>query len=421
MDQRKIILIVLLAAAIIYMFVSCGGTGTATDGDDDAISSAPAFESIGDLPTSTAKVVSAETASSLSALIKETATTGLPFGTTTSSSFTDGTSSIAMCETFNEAKWVLNQAAQGDTIMCYIQTVMEAIAADTSHELNGVDIYDGDAHIFALTGDEDEFEAPDLIKMQFETNDSGYITSFTMYACSDDEQEMYLNQTIDPSTGEFSMTNIGTHGDSEWSGSESASVTGYVNNLGYFEGTKNLTMDFTGEGSGENDGDTNSGHMVFTQTETGGTLSGVMTGTYNSEDDTYTNKAYAAYQIVDGNSGSDYSLGLLALGDGAAQYSFVGESAEYGDWTDSGTESWNGDTTAVETSNDYTETAEDGTLLSTSSISTPSFGSHAIDCTSLTAEGTINFTTLGIDPEGSCDQLSHDHINCWEVLGENDS
>jgi len=419
MDQRKIILIVLLAAAIIYMFVSCGGTSTATD--DDAISSAPAFESIGDLPTSTAKVVSAETASSLSALIKETATTGLPFGTTTESSFTPGTSSIAMCETFNEAKWVLNQAAQGDTILCYVQTVMEAIAADETHELNDVNIYDGEYHTFNLSGSGEDFSAPDYIKMKLETNDDGYITDFTMYACEDDVQMMYLNQTIDPVTGEFSMTNISAHADGEWSGSESASVTGYVNNLGYFEGTKNLIMDFTGEGSGENDGDTNAGHMVFTQTETGGTLNGVMTGTYNSEDDTYTNKAFAAYQIVDGNTAPDYSLGLLALGDGAAQYSFAGESAEFGDRSDTGTESWNGDTTAVETSNDYTDAAEAGTLLSASSISTPSFGSNAIDCEALVAEGTINFTTLGVDPEGSCDELNHEHINCWEVLGEDES
>ncbi|MBU1918080.1 hypothetical protein KKF63_08155, partial [bacterium] len=60
-------------------------------------------------------------------------------------------------------------------------------------------------------------------------------------------------------------------------------------------------------------------------------------------------------------------------------------------------------------------------LLNTSAIATPSYGSHTIDCTSVTAEGTINFTTLGVDPEGSCDELSHEHINCWDVLGADES
>ncbi len=416
------LLVVLLLSSVVYLFVSCGGSSTTNaDDNDPGVTGTPQYTTIDELPTALTRVVSAETATSLSALVKPKHAIG--FGDSyddVTGAFVPGTTSMAACETYNQTKWALSQASQGDTVMCYVQHVWEAIAADANHLLHNDDIYDGDWHTYDLVSPEGE-ERPDLIRMRLTKDDDGFITGFTMFACKEGVQQMYLNQTIDTTTGEFDMTNISTYESPEGHGSEKAVVSGVVNELGYFEGTKNMTMEFEGQWGT----DTSSGHMDFTQTEDGGSINGIMTGEYDNGDSigTYENKAYSIFELVDSNTGDTYSIANLALGAGSAHYGMSGTCDECGPegWEDSGTESWSASAgSPVEDSNDYTDSADDVDLLTAEDISEPSFGSNTVDCVALAADtdGEIDFEDLDVNPEAACEQVDHNHVDCWNLLND---
>ncbi|OVE80613.1 hypothetical protein BVY03_05780 [bacterium K02(2017)] len=171
---------------------------------------------------------------------------GMSFSGTSQSDFEalGSDMSVAACEMFNTTKTAITSAAQGDLIQCYVTTTFDNIAAS-----NGIDIYDGEYHVFALsfTGssfDEEEEDSGGPSKIKFKVvrdETSGTITQFEMFSCGDqgatDEQSMYLNQTILGSAFNMETINIGSgsQGDSgtaNWK--DRTTVAGTLNSSGSF-------------------------------------------------------------------------------------------------------------------------------------------------------------------------------------------
>ncbi len=395
----------LFTVFIIIPFAGCSGTASTT-----TTTTTSALTTLDGLPNATSPVVDA-TSGSLSALTtKAAATVGMILGTTTESSFTSS-SSLAACEMFNQTKRNIASAIEGDLIQCYVAEIA------TANTISGVDIYDGDYHIFGLA--DSAGEAPDHVKFKVVKDSSGNITQFEMFACRSGSQEFYLNQTISNNTFTMSEKSIESgHGSHEFS------VTGTVNSDGNFTGTKVLTESFSGGSSGNNFW----GSSTLEQTTDNISLTGYNAGSFTDSQSSctgsYSNIVAAEAQLLDGNASTEnYDIALLALGDGAVKGSFSGTSncsGDSGTWSDSGTEGWNGDTRVVDSTAaaSYITAVSSATLPSASS-SAPSIafsGSEIYNCLGTEiAELAVNQQNLNT----ACESLneSHSWIDCWNATG----
>lgn len=401
---------------VLWGLSSCGGSSTSSSGGSSSVELA----TLSDLPKATGPVDSSSS-SSLKKSMKA-ATVGMGLRDTSEESF-DSNSSLAACEMFNQTKSAIQNAAQGDLILCYVQQIFEAAstAGLTNSSGSAIDIYDGNEHIFDLVlgnsvGAEDEEEGedhtPDHIKFQI-TKSGDTITDFTMRACKNGEMMDYLNQSISGST--FSMIEKGIEGSTM---SHSTEVSGTLASNGHFTGTKTIAMSFWGSF----DGNEQWGTMSFLQGSDSATMTGYMNGSFSdgSVTGTFTNQVVGSVELLDSNSTSgDYDIGLLALGDGAVSGGFSGNMGSE-TWTDTFTEGWNGDTLLVDeaAAADYLTDVASASLPSGTEPSISYTSSEDYDCNG-TPEATIVAADLSTLDISACSNLevSHSWINCWDLTG----
>lgn len=414
-------LIVGMALSFMVGVLACGG-----DDETTPTTSSIALTTIDQLPRATGPVVDSATGSLSQALTIKAATTGLALGDATEDDFT-ATSSIAMCESTNLMKEAMRAAAQADLILCFIQNM--------DFE---TDIDDGNFHFFSVDtssvdgGDEEE-GGPDNVKMKVSKDANGNITQFELFACTDGSQTEYIKQGISGST--MTMVSKGVHGGSDGSGRHQVNVTGALNSDGLYT-SKDITIQHIWE-SGDSSY-SGSGKAVVNQGFGSFWANGFNTGSYTEggQAGSYTNRAYAEGQLIDGNTSTahdDYNIGLLAIGDGAGYgiFSNTGsfEGTDY-EFSTSNSQGWNGDTTAIDTTSSYydrvnssatrDEIAADIGLTVPLETETISITFDASEGESYACNGTIEETVV---PPATLETvtcarlfLSHEWINCYEKV-----
>jgi hypothetical protein len=118
MNQRKIILIVLLAVASIYTFVSCGGTGTATGNDDSG--TVTEITTVGDIPLSVVDP------SSYDASMASASFNALQ----TKEPEEDGKASRGGCEAGQQRDRIIREAKFPKMMLCYMQKMSETLGLE---------------------------------------------------------------------------------------------------------------------------------------------------------------------------------------------------------------------------------------------------------------------------------------------------
>lgn len=456
MKSRYNVILFFLALGLI---INCGGasTGTSASGGTTTDDSAQ-LTSVDDLPEATGPVVES-TSSSLSLASGDAAylaTTGMPLRNTDGDDF-DSSSSLAACEMFNMTKAAIQNAAQGDLILCYVKNTFPVYLAQAESE---IDIADGEYHVFDLDftgldfeepegdqppaleegepqGEEDpsEMEGPDHVKFKIVKNDDGFITGFEMFACENGEQVEYLNQSIDGA--DFSMTSKGTHSQGEDSSDYETTVSATLDSNNQFVDSKEIIMKFVGSFQGSEQW----GLMRFNQMPDSATLTGYMNGSFSDGEQShgFTNQVVGSVQLLDPNvDGEDYDIGVLALGDGAVKFMMHGDDDE---WHDEGAEAWLGDTIAVTDTSDFLDDVESADLPEETQPTLSFATGQSYGCDE-TAETTIVFADLfnsapsASESAGDTEEaeefeehqqgfqacmnleLQHNWINCWERSGD---
>ena len=169
------------------------------------------------------------------------------------------------------------------------------------------------------------------------------------------------------------------------------------------------------------------GDITFNQSSDSATITGFMSGagSHDGESCSFTNNLYATLGLNDTNSGDDYSIGLLEVGDGAAKNGYVSQCGEGDENTGTALEAWDG-TTATEvdpTESDYYTEANAATLGEDAEEPTIAFaGDQTVDCENEEVEATVVFADIeegGIDIAGTCSnlELGHNHIECYQITG----
>ena len=177
--------------ALLTSLAACGGsTGggaapTGSGGTPVAVE-IPALGEVSGLPFTTGVVVTGSSA--LSAPIKSMGGMNKTIGTT-GNPFEIGDSYVA-CETTNQWRHLLDASTQSDQGLCILQD------NTTTASNAGVDLYDGNYHIFSTlvaSGDS-------LVAIKFKTritvNSSDIINGYEMFVCSDGVQSSYISYTI---------------------------------------------------------------------------------------------------------------------------------------------------------------------------------------------------------------------------------
>jgi hypothetical protein len=376
------------------------------------------ISSIEELPRATAPVGGGVSLGSLvagSALTTGGAETGISLATLGADSFSSN-SSMAACEVSNMTLHALNEAAQGDVILCYIQSIFASESAPS------VDIYDGAYHTFDLhfTGEpplgEGEHGGPSRVRMRL-VRDGDTITDFELAACRATDngtvQDEYVKQSI--SGPDFTMLSKGREGGDAGRGRE-VTVRGSFGDDGGFVGRKRVSVAhksvFEG-GSGY-------GAMGFVQGADefaiDGYDSGGLAGDLGSV--SFTRQIHAEAELLDFNvPDTGYSLSRLAVGHGAAKARSAGSNA-FGDWVFEDTQGWNGDTTEVDpfAAASFLETVLGAQLTPVGEPVDVVFGEdEAWDCGG-EADAVLEIDRVAI--EGACSdlRLSWAWVNCWEVV-----
>lgn len=404
------------------------GASTSTSGGSTPDSTV-LLTTIDELPSSLAPVE--DSSSSSLSLAKgplfELAATGQPLG---SDPLGDGLitteTSLAACEAFNMSKSAINQAAMGDQILCYVQTIFAAADDGT------IDIYDGEYHTFGLDfgaeADSEEGGGPDKVRFKIVKDENEVITDFVMYACSDGEQDEYLSQSIGGESGsDFAMTNLGVHNNTTGNWSWSSGVDGTLDANGSFIDTK--TIDISFDSTWLSDGDevgNGNGNIVFAQGSDSAALTGFMSGgnTFNGETFTFENQFVGALQLLDGNAADadPYDIRLLALGSGCVNGVVTGGAVDCAEcasqeWEESYTECWDGDTMLAEADNDFLDDVENATMPTVTGQTVAFSGDQSYACDG-EVERTLVLADLNVDFETECESraLNHEHIDCWQTI-----
>jgi len=394
-----------LALAMVY---GCGGGGVTNTGSDDAT-----FGSIGDLPRATSPMTSTTTTSSMSKSLAKAATTGLTLGSASEADFS-ANSSRGACEITNIVKESIGSAAQADQILCYVGTMNDSF--DNLVDANGdaIDIYDGQYHIFNLNISDDDY-APDRIKMKIVKDSNGSITSFEMFMCANSPagpvQNEYTSQEINGTA--FTMRAVGNHADQEGTGSHAVDVTGTLNDSGVF-----VEKIITTANSGTWGSDQGASYGVLTQVPGEFDFSGYRYGSYQDPENgegSYEDAIYGAGELLNDTSAN---IQLLAMGDGAVQFSSAGLSGEE-EWVHQDSEAWDGDTTLPVDTNEFLEEALSGSLPDVSDVSIAFATDETWDCTDDVGVGIVDLPAASQENlNTACSAYGFDHewIHCWEVI-----
>ena len=380
-------------AGLVGLSISaCGSSG----GSTSSSSSSDGVSTLSDLPLSSAPVVSSTSSSLSKSLTKALASAGVRLKTMTNSSF-NSNSSLAMCEHANMLKQSINEAVQGDTILCYVKQMDDEFGA-----VSGLDIYDGNPHTFNIVfSDEDGGDFP--VKLQIAKDSSGKITDFKMWACENGTQTEYLHQSISGTS--FSMTSkyVDGSGNDTWSGS--TTVTGTLNSSNQFTAKTIANLN--------NFSNTNSvgyGERTVVQGAENATISGWDKGTWSW------NGGSGGYQrqfCSDAELLNPDLISTIAVGSGAAQ-GIVSGSYDGGTYNDTFSQGWNGDTTLPESNSFLTSlncTVPDAGTASTVTFS----GEEVYDCDTSSA---TTLTVNGTEIEAACSDLSlgWEWVNCWDTI-----
>ena len=378
-----------------------------------------AIANIDELPRATAPVSGAGTSAFvLGALEAARAEHGINLAQLDAGTF-DRDSSMAACEVANMTKSVLNEAAQGDLILCYVQNLI-AGAGDQAF-----DVYDGEYHTFALDfpdpppGAESENQGgPSAVRIRL-VRGGDTITDFEMFACGDDAagdaQTEYVRQTIDGP--DFTMTAVGYHtGEGEGGGGRRVTVAGSLNDEGSFVGRKVVDLEYSndwGDGSGY-------GEMGFLQGVADFSVDGYdkHTFTYGEHSGTFSRQTHARAELLDSNvPGDPYSMSLLAVGHGAANTRSVGKTG-VDEWTFEAVGGWNGDTTHPddEAAGDFLPAVAEAVLPAVSEgVDIVFEESETWDCGG-PVEAVLSVDMIHLDAECSDLELGWDWVNCHEII-----
>lgn len=335
------------------------------------------------------------------------ATTGVTLRDMDNSSF-DADSSLAMCEAANTLKSSLNEAVSGDTTLCYIQNIaFENLDA-------GVDIYDGNPHVFDMTfvNDVEEEGSPGddfRVKIQITKDSNGTITDFKMHACEGEEQTEYLHQNISGSA--FTMNSTYTYDDEFSTGGQEMSVTGTLNGDGDFT-SKTISSSYTGDyGTG-----TYYGSKTVEQGFDSATISQADAGTWtwsngeSSEQGTYANQVYAVAELLNTDS-----IATIAIGDGAATGLASGTCCGSQNYSETYSQGWNGDTTAEDATSDFLGDLEDAVLPDFPTQPTITFSDDAAyDCSGDAIELTVDVAAVMTACEDL--ELGWEWVNCYDIV-----
>jgi len=321
------------------------------------------------------------------------------------SSAFDVNSSIAMCRTANAVKQAINDAALGDILLCFVQTM----ASSGLFGLSDAQFYDGVFHTFALTS---AAGLIDHFRVKVLRNTLGQITDFTMQTCANGTLTGFLSQTIQSNT--MTMHSEGSVAAENIAGTYQIDVRGELNTNRLYTSKTVLTgsvLNFFGN--------TYRGEQVFVQGANTYTLSGYEAGayTFNGFSGNFENQLYASGQLIDGNvspSASTYDIGLLALGDGAAT-TILSNTFDTEQFTFNDVQSWNGDTTAIVASNEHTSAAQSGTPPNISIPNIQFTGDEVYDCSAI-PEATLTLDVTAIENACAHLTLGHQWIDCWNII-----
>lgn len=406
-----------------FVFLSLYGCGDSTA--PTATTSRGSVTSIDQLPKATGPVASAS-ADMMSDrswdpdyLIEAAASTGLGLQAATNSSFV-ASNSRGMCEVVNVTKEVIDRASAADRTQCYVQNTMVSATNAAALTAAGINLYDGNYHIFTLNfsnGGNSTNTAPKM-KMRI-VKSNGTISRFEMYGCmggtaASPTQSEYILQTITDGAISITSKNVSTSGSNTFSGD--TSVTGILDaNLKYSSKVIVASSKFTSSSN------TNKAKATLTQGSNFITLNGFNSGAMGSS--TYSNRFYSKYQLIDLNTSSaSYDLSKLYIGDGTVKgilsNSFGGSS-----WSNTIVDSWYGDTKNVlsdSTAGMYYSEVNPQTPTAVEDVSI-SFGTDQTwDCTGA-SEVTITVDQSTLDSKCSTFSMyasgSHDWLNCYSIMG----
>lgn len=396
----------LILIALPLFMIACGGSS--------------GVGSLDKLPKMTNPVVTSGASST--ALKINTAVAGLPFYGTNAASFTHGTSSRAMCETFNLSREIINRTAQADRILCYIQNTM--VAPVNSAAFNSITPYDGNYHIVQL-----DFSTPTgpsgvtKPKMKFKiVKDGNNIKEFEMFMCmngTDDAllQSEYMHQVINGETVNIVSKNI--EGSDQWKGY--IVVDGKLNSDSQFTEKTITALNYSNFSQSGYSG-TNHSKGIFNQYIDSMIVNAYQTGSSSGPygSNTYTNKLHSKFEL---KNGGNTDIQLLAMGDGSIYLQNTDSNG--GNWDQRF--SWTGDSpynpladpasgmyySATSTATTLTDpTAEAAGIAFTASESWDCSGTAEVPMVVNQTELNAACDYLGIIPDGE-----NSWIDCWNAVG----
>lgn len=413
--MKKESLLTLLSIGFLITAAACSSDSSSSGTDTVTLATIDA------LPQASAPVVDS-TSGSLSAAVKAAdsdAETGLILQNISSDDFSQS-SSLALCNSANMLRSALNEAVQGDVILCYIQAM--AAQDGFTAQVGDIDIYDGEPHIFNMDFSEEGGGGAFRVKIQITKDSAGTITAFNMWACDGASQDSlaqseYLSQAIDGAS--WTMNSTFSFEDENGSGSHEMNAEGTLNTSGEFT-AKTITSSYTGNwGDG-----TNYGTTIVEQGADTATITSSDTGTYtwsnggNSSEQEYGNQVFAEMALLDTELMATFAVGHgAAKGINSGTYGQLqGDTVVSVDYDETFTQGWNGDTTAVDEDSTFLDAVTDATLPDEATEPTITFsGDEVYDCS---GTGAVNLTVDGTAIDAACSDLTlgWNWVSCYDII-----
>jgi hypothetical protein len=379
---------------------------------------AVAVSSIGDLPLATGPVRDGSSLGALVAGLGGQTPSGIDLRSLGADTF-DSQSSRAACEISNMVASAVDDAAQGDRILCYVQNVFH------NNPDVGVDIYDGNYHVFALDfgaqapgGNPEESGGPSSVKMRI-VRDGSTISDFEMFVCESGPngpvQGEYIRQTIDGP--DFRMLTKGMRSEEGRENSRVIEVSGGFDDDGQFTGTKVVDVGHIYEETEFS----SFGELSFGQGAERFSVDGFDSHTFSSLEygsGSFSRAVRAEAALLDFNvDGEPYDIGLLAIGDGAARARSTG-SNDSGSWDDDFVEGWNGDTTRpdADAAAEFIDLVSDAELVDPSATPVIAYNEgETFDCATA-PEATVVVNQEVLDVVCSHLEIHNDWVPCHELI-----
>ncbi|PIR20241.1 MAG: hypothetical protein COV45_06720 [Deltaproteobacteria bacterium CG11_big_fil_rev_8_21_14_0_20_47_16] len=380
---------VALAAGAAIGFVACGAGGSAAPSGGASAPVAieiPALGEVSGLPFASGIVIVGS--SDISAPIKSFAPLSKTVGVS-GNSFEEG-DSIVFCETVNSWRLLLDAATIPDQSLCILQD-NTTTATDA-----GVDLYDGQYHVYATSTSQSGIA--DKFKVKFvRSSSTDTITSYEMFACSANVQQTYTLYTIDGSGLTVTSKTLRAAQPQR----SALDLTGTIDTSDPTQYTaKTIAYDY----SGTNDSGAFYGSGSMTQR-----TSNMLLDSFDSHGDGgNVSRIYSQADETDPST-TPFDPREYALGSGAGTAILNGDSQ---------TQCWDGTSllpvACLESNSNYTA-IQGKTPVAVSTVSIADFsGSEVWDCSG-TPEFTVTFSDEDFNDSDSCFQrfsLNSSYIDC---------